>query len=112
MLPLSLLLAFLLPAPASQDAEPGKCFVKDGKTTGVFYGMSVIMDLWGNFRRQVSTLRPDGVYLFGAPEGGLEDFVKRPLSETEKSNATQYRIEGEKFLFSYRDGSKSEGKLE
>src|SRR4051794_22936110 len=110
MLSLTLFVALLVPAPVQQP-DPGKCFVKDGKTGGVFYGMSVLMDLWGNFRRQVCTLRPDGVHLFGPPEGGFEDFVQRPLRDTEKPNATSYRIDGEKFLFSYRDGAKSEGKV-
>lgn len=99
-------------AAAAQDPAPGKCFVKDGRTAGVCYGMSLLADLWGNFRRQVFTLRPDGTLLFGAPEGGFEDFLKRELTEGEKAGASSYSIEGGKFLFRYRDGSKSEGTVE
>lgn len=101
----------LLPAPA-QEAAPGKCFVKDGRTGGVFYGMSILADLWGNFRRQVWTLKADGTLIFGPPEGGFEDFAGRPLTEGEKASAGTYSFDGAKFFMTYRDGSKSEGSVE
>jgi hypothetical protein len=113
MMRTAVLLAILIASPAAALAqEPGKCVVKDGKTSGVCYGMSLVADLWGNFRRGVWTFRPDGTMLFSAPEGGFEEFLKRELTAGEKANASTYSIDGEKLLFSYRDGSQSEGKVE
>lgn len=108
---LALLAALALPAPA-QDPAAGKYAVTDGKTGGVFYGMSFIADLWGNFRRQVWTLRPDGRLVFGAPEGSLEDHLRRELTEAEKAECGTYSIDGDKFNLTYRDGSKGQGSVE
>lgn len=104
-----ILLAF--PA-AAQEGGPQKCLVKNGKTSGVFYGMSFVMDLWGNTRRQVWTLRPDGILVWGAPEEPLESYQARALTAEEKAAAGAYAIDGTKFHLTWRDGSKSEGTVE
>lgn len=104
---LALLTALLL-----QDPAQGKYVVRDGKTGGLFYGMSVVADLWGNFRRQVWTLKSDGSLLFGAPEGSLEDYLKREPTEGEKANRGSYSIDGAKFFMTVRDASRSEGTVE
>jgi hypothetical protein len=102
----------LLSALLLQDPAQAKYAVTDGKTGGIFYGMSVIADLWGNYRRQVWTLKPDGSLLFGAPEGGLEDYLQRDFSTEEKANLGTYSIAGDKILMTTRDASKSEGSVE
>jgi len=101
----------LLAAPPAQDPAAGKYLVKEGRTAGVFYGSSMMRDLWGNIRRQVWTLRADGTLLFGAPEGSFEDYADRALSAEEQAKVGHYSIEGGNFPFSYRDGSRSEGKI-
>lgn len=108
-----LVLLSLLPAiPQEADPAQGKCTVVAGKTSGVFYGMSAIADLWGNMRRQVCTLKPDGSLLFGAPDGSFEDYVRRAPTAEEKANLATYSIDAEKFSFTYRDGSKGDGSVE
>lgn len=108
----SVALLVLLAAPQASDPAQGKCMVADGKTGGVFYGMSLMANLYGNFRRQVCTLKPDGSLLFGSPEGSLEDYLQRAPTATEKANLGTYAIAGEKFSMTYRDGSKGEGSVE
>lgn len=103
--------ALAIPASAQQD-PPAPVKVKDGRAVGVFYGWSVVTDMWGNSRTGVWTLRSDGTLMWGAPEGPIEEFDGRPLTAGEKENGTAtYTIDGEKFLFTYRDGSNGTGKI-
>lgn len=104
-------LAVAIPAAAQQPAPP-PVKVKDGHALGVFYGWSPVNDLWGNARTGVWTLRSDGTLMWGAPEGPLEEFDGRELTAGEKENGlATYVIDGTKFLFTYRDGTKGTGKI-
>ncbi|MEK7470308.1 MAG: hypothetical protein AAB074_23305 [Planctomycetota bacterium] len=103
--PLFLLLA--LPASAEPSVK-----VKDGYASGVFYGWSVVSDMWGNARKAVWTLRSDGVLMWGSPDGPHEEFDGRALTAAEKENGTAtYVIEGAEFRFKYRDGTDGKGKI-
>ena len=106
-------LAVALAVPASAQQElPAPVKVKDSHAVGVFYGWSVVTDMWGNARTGVWTLRSDGTLMWGAPEGPLEEFDGRVLTAAEKENGVgTYRIEGEKFIFKYRDGTDGAGKV-
>ncbi len=108
---LLLLPLLLLPAASAHAQEPaaGKYFVKDGKTSGIFYGMSVSPDLWGNFNRKVWTLRSDGTLLMDLPEGSFEEFIQRDLGAEEKTAAVRYAIEGDKFRIFFNDGTTGTG---
>ncbi|KAF0243624.1 MAG: hypothetical protein FD180_3228 [Planctomycetota bacterium] len=103
------LLLTLLSLPLFADTSVK---VKDGHASGVFYGWSVVTDMWGNARKGVWTLRTDGVLMWGAPDGPLEDFDGRALTAAEKENGTAtYVIEGTEFKFKYRDGTDGKGKI-
>ncbi|MBI2922246.1 MAG: hypothetical protein HYY18_14430 [Planctomycetes bacterium] len=107
----ALALACAIPASAQQDPPP-PVKVKDGHAVGVFYGWSVVTDMWGNARTGMWTLRSDGTLMWGAPEGAIEEFDGRELTAGEKENGVgTYTIDGEKFNFTYRDGSKGTGKV-
>ena len=104
-------LGLALPVFAQQDAAP-PVKVKDGRALGVFYGWSSVNDLWGNARTGVWTLRTDGRVMWGAPDGPLDEFDGRDLTEKEKENGVAtYSIDGAKFHFKYRDGTAGEGKI-
>ncbi len=93
-----------------QDAE--KIHVKDGKAPGVFYGLSLMLDLWGNTRHETWTLRPDGVLFWGAPREPFEDFAKRALTDDEKKVCSRYEIRGAEIRYTYPGGRETTGEVE
>ncbi len=105
-----MLLALCLVLAAPQQ-ETTRVKVVDGRIEGVFYGFSAVSDLWGNMRRDMRTIRKDGVMYWGAPEGSFEEFTQRALTADEKKESGNYSIDGTKFNFTYRDGSKEEGEI-
>jgi len=110
-----LLLALLgssLDRQPAQDTPGPKLFVKDGRLEGVFYGFTVLEAQVSRPRRPVWTFRRDGLLLFGAPPGSLENFLARPLTDAEKRQSGPYEISGDVLKFAEPDGEKHRGKIE
>ncbi len=105
-------IALLLCLFTAQADDTPKVLVKDGHCDAILYGWSPVLDLWGNARKQVWTLRADGTLLFRTPEGSLEDYLKRDLTAEEKEHAGTYSISGEALDFSFKDGSTAKGTVE
>lgn len=102
----------LAAAPAfAEDQDLPQLKVTGGHIQAVMYGWSPVLDLWGNIRRSVWTLRGDGVLYFGAPEGSLGDFAALNLTAEQKKECGTYTIDGARFRFTFRDGSPGEGEV-
>jgi hypothetical protein len=102
---------FLAAAALLLQDDP-KIFIKDGKAPAVYYGWSPVLDLWGNIRRGVIALRPDGTIFWGAPRDSFEQFSTRGLTDEEKQACGRYEFSGAEFKYTYRDGSDGKGEVE